>query len=95
MGMQSIIAPQAPLALRTSGHLLLGVVRIYDCKQSSLMNDCSDALVKIKVVWGVQTLVVYRETFAHTALLTRMAASRVLSVATCRPLTACLSARSG
>jgi cohesin complex subunit SCC1 len=45
----SIIKPAAPLALRTSGHLLLGVVRIHDSKQKSLMNDCSEALIKIKV----------------------------------------------
>lgn len=47
---QSIIKPAAPLALRTSGHLLLGVVRIHDSKQKSLMNDCSEALIKIKVL---------------------------------------------
>jgi cohesin complex subunit SCC1 len=45
----SIIKPAAPLALRTSGHLLLGVVRIHDSKQKNLMNDCSEALIKIKV----------------------------------------------
>jgi cohesin complex subunit SCC1 len=44
----SIIKPPAPLALRTSGHLLLGVVRIHDSKQKVLMSDCSNALVKIK-----------------------------------------------
>lgn len=47
----SIIKPVAPLALRTSGHLLLGVVRIHDGKQKSLMHDCSDALVKIKLAF--------------------------------------------
>lgn len=47
----SIIKPTVPLALRTSGHLLLGVVRIHDIKQKSLMNDCSDALVKIKLAF--------------------------------------------
>jgi cohesin complex subunit SCC1 len=47
---QSIMKPPAPLALRTSGHLLLGVVRIHDSKQKSLMNDCSEALIKIKVI---------------------------------------------
>lgn len=48
---QSIIKPAAPLALRTSGHLLLGVVRIHDSKQKSLMNDCSEALIKIKLAF--------------------------------------------
>ena len=45
------LQPVAPLALRTSGHLLLGVVRIHDGKQKSLMHDCSDALVKIKLAF--------------------------------------------
>eukprot|EP00729_Bicosta_minor_P027811 gene27810-6491_t len=40
----SIIKPAAPLSLRTSGHLLIGVVRIHDGKQKALMHDCSDAL---------------------------------------------------
>eukprot|EP00042_Codosiga_hollandica_P049289 m.569987 g.569987 ORF g.569987 m.569987 type:complete len:535 (+) comp57845_c0_seq2:33-1637(+) len=43
--------PTAPLALRTSGHLLLGVVRIHDSKQKVLMSDCNSALVKIKVAF--------------------------------------------
>ncbi len=47
-----IIHPTAPLALRTSGHLLLGVVRIHDSKQKALMADCSSALVKIKVCFA-------------------------------------------
>jgi cohesin complex subunit SCC1 len=38
------------MALRMSGHLLLGVVRIYSRKVKYLMSDCSDALVKIKMV---------------------------------------------
>jgi len=48
---ESIIKPLAPLALRTSAHLLIGVVRIHDGKQKSLMHDCSDALVKIKLAF--------------------------------------------
>jgi len=42
--------PQTPMALRMSGHLLLGVVKIYQRKVNYLMNDCSEALVKIKMV---------------------------------------------
>lgn len=41
---------QAPLALRLSGQLLLGVVKIYNRKAKYLMDDCSDALLKIKMV---------------------------------------------
>ena len=37
-----------PLALRVSGHLLLGVVRIFSKKVVYLLTDCSDALTKIK-----------------------------------------------
>ena len=33
---QSIVSPQQPLALRVSGHLLLGLVRIYSRKVSYL-----------------------------------------------------------
>ena len=41
---------QAPLALRLSGQLLLGVVRIYHRKTRYLLDDCHEALVKIKLV---------------------------------------------
>ena len=39
-----------PLALRLSGQLLLGVVRIFSRKTRYLLEDCSEALVKIKMV---------------------------------------------
>ncbi|MCJ1406031.1 sister chromatid cohesion protein 1 [Ptychographa xylographoides] len=42
---------QAPMALRLSGQLLLGVVRIYSRKARYLMDDCNEALLKIKMVW--------------------------------------------
>ena len=48
---ESIVNPQVPLALRVSGHLLLGVVRIYSRKVKYLFSDCSDALVKIKMAF--------------------------------------------
>ena len=48
----SIINPEAPLALRLSGQLLLGVVRIYSRKINYLYSDCNEALVKIKQVWA-------------------------------------------
>lgn len=44
----SIMFPEVPIALRLSGHLLLGVVRIYSKKVNYLYQDCSDALAKIK-----------------------------------------------
>mmetsp|Transcript_20879 Transcript_20879/g.45403 ORF Transcript_20879/g.45403 Transcript_20879/m.45403 type:complete len:686 (+) Transcript_20879:84-2141(+) len=40
--------PTVPMALRVSGHLLLGVVRIFSRKVTYLLSDCSDAMVKIK-----------------------------------------------
>jgi len=48
---ESIVNPAAPLALRVSGHLLLGVVRIYSRKVKYLMQDCTEALVKIKMAF--------------------------------------------
>ena len=39
------------MALRTSGHLLLGVVRIYSRKAKYLLSDCNEAFVKIKMAF--------------------------------------------
>jgi hypothetical protein len=39
-----------PLSLRLSGQLLLGVVRIYSRKARYLLDDCTEALMKIKTV---------------------------------------------
>ena len=51
----AIITPNdAPLALRLSGQLLLGVVRIYSRKARYLLDDCNEALMKIKMVGSVQ-----------------------------------------
>lgn len=47
----AIIRPnQAPLALRLSGQLLLGVARMYSRKARYLLDDCNEALLKIKMV---------------------------------------------
>ncbi|XP_056320416.1 double-strand-break repair protein rad21-like protein 1 [Danio aesculapii] len=48
---KEILSPQIKIGLRTSGHLLLGVVRIYSRKTRYLLADCSDALVRIKVAF--------------------------------------------
>ncbi|KAM9505012.1 double-strand-break repair protein rad21 homolog isoform 1-T2 [Salvelinus alpinus] len=48
---KDIIAPQIKIGLRTSGHLLLGIVRIYFRKAKYLLADCNDAFVKIKVAF--------------------------------------------
>ena len=39
------------MALRLSGQLLLGVVRIYSRKAKYLLDDCNEALLKIKMVY--------------------------------------------
>ncbi|CAM2102259.1 unnamed protein product [Caretta caretta] len=48
---EKIISPKVNIALRTSGHLLLGVVRIYHRKAKYLLADCSEALVKMKMAF--------------------------------------------
>ena len=40
----SVLNPPTPLALRVSGHLLLGIVRIYSRKVKYLMADCTEAM---------------------------------------------------
>jgi cohesin complex subunit SCC1 len=37
--------------LKLSGQLLLGVARIFSRKARYLLEDCGEALVKIKMVW--------------------------------------------
>lgn len=44
-----IMFPEVPIALRMSGHLLLGIVRIYSKKVDYLLHDCkgiTDRLTK-------------------------------------------------
>ena len=44
----SILQPRVKLSLRTSSHLLLGIVRIYARKTAYLLQDCQEAAFKIK-----------------------------------------------
>jgi hypothetical protein len=39
-----------PMALRLSGQLLFGVVRIYSRQAKYLLDDCNEALMKLKTV---------------------------------------------
>jgi len=48
---KDILKPKVKMALRTSGHLLLGVVRIYSRKAKYLLTDCNEAFVKIKMAF--------------------------------------------
>lgn len=47
----NIVHPATPLALRVSGHLLLGVVRIYSQKVKYLYHDCTEAMTKLKMAF--------------------------------------------
>jgi cohesin complex subunit SCC1 len=46
-----IMNPAVPLALRLSGHLLLGVVRIYSRKVKYVLNDCTEAMLKLQMAF--------------------------------------------
>lgn len=48
---QSILNPSSPLALKVSGHLMLGIVRIYSKKVKYLMTDCTEAMWKMKLAF--------------------------------------------
>ena len=45
---ESIAHPEVPMALRMSGHLLLGIVKIYSRKVTYLLADCDEALSKVQ-----------------------------------------------
>lgn len=45
---EAILTNKYNLALRTSSHLLVGIVRIYDRKLAYLLVDCREALAKVK-----------------------------------------------
>ena len=47
----AILSDKMRLALRTSGHLLLGVVRIYSRQIRYLLADCNDAYAKIRLAF--------------------------------------------
>ncbi|XP_072029668.1 double-strand-break repair protein rad21 homolog [Amphiura filiformis] len=66
----SIIHPKVKMALRTSGHLLLGVVRIHSRKAKYLLADCNEAFVKIKMAFrpGVVDLPEENREAAFTAI---------------------------
>lgn len=46
-----ICNPSVPLALRVSGHLLLGVVRIYSRKVKYVLHDCTEAMLKLQMAF--------------------------------------------
>lgn len=46
-----IMNPSVPFALRLSGQLLLGVVRIYSRKVKYVLNDCTEAMLKLQMAF--------------------------------------------
>eukprot|EP00955_Chlamydomonas_euryale_P025972 273917-Chlamydomonas_euryale.AAC.6 len=44
---EALLSPEVPLALRLTGQLLLGVVRVFARKVAYLHQDCNDAIVKV------------------------------------------------
>ncbi|KAJ3056385.1 sister chromatid cohesion protein 1 [Rhizophlyctis rosea] len=46
-----IVGEAQPYALRLTGHLLFGVVKIYSRKARYLLEDCNEALMKIKMAF--------------------------------------------
>mmetsp|Transcript_9525 Transcript_9525/g.35320 ORF Transcript_9525/g.35320 Transcript_9525/m.35320 type:complete len:499 (-) Transcript_9525:431-1927(-) len=54
---ESISQPVIPIALRTSGHLLLGVVKIYRRKVKYVLNECNETMTRIKLQVVPQTKV--------------------------------------
>ena len=48
----SIANPAVPMALRVSGHLLLGIVRIYSRQVQFLLDDCHQAMIKVKMAYS-------------------------------------------
>ncbi|XP_053527310.1 double-strand-break repair protein rad21-like protein 1 isoform X2 [Artibeus jamaicensis] len=63
---EKIISPKVKIALRTSGHLLLGVVRIYNRKAKYLLADCSEALLKMKMTFRPGLVDLPKENFEAT-----------------------------
>lgn len=53
---QSIMAQKIKIALRTSGHLLFGVVRIYNRKAGYLLADCNEALLHMRSAFRTGSL---------------------------------------
>lgn len=47
-----IMFPEVPLALRLSGYLLLGVVRIYSKKVNYLYHDCNEVLARMRTAFA-------------------------------------------
>ncbi|RLN03501.1 sister chromatid cohesion 1 protein 3-like [Panicum miliaceum] len=49
---ESIMFPEVPVALRLSGHLLLGLVRIYSWKVNYLFQDCNRMVTTVRTAFA-------------------------------------------
>lgn len=56
MAIQSILSAKTVMPLRISGHLLVGVVRVYNRKTKYLLADCSESLLKMKLSFRPEML---------------------------------------
>ncbi|KAI9018449.1 Rec8 like protein-domain-containing protein [Hyaloraphidium curvatum] len=66
----AIVHNEQPMALRLTGQLLLGVVKIYSRKARYLLEDCNEALMKIKLAFrpGAVDLPEEQATAAYRAI---------------------------
>jgi N terminus of Rad21 / Rec8 like protein len=68
----SVLNPAAPLALRVSGHLMLGIVRIYSRKVKYLMADCTEAMwyaIKISLPLSIAAMAIFTLILPRSALI--------------------------
>ncbi|KAK1276864.1 Sister chromatid cohesion 1 protein 3 [Acorus gramineus] len=59
-----VMHPEVPIALRLSGHLLLGIVRIYSKKVDYLYHDCNDALTRVRTAFTAVNVNLQEESIA-------------------------------
>ncbi|KAI8922919.1 Rec8 like protein-domain-containing protein [Entophlyctis helioformis] len=78
-----LTAGAEPMALRLSGQLLLGVVRIFSRKTRYLLEDCNEALMKIKLAWSTWP----RSRQSQPALLNIAPANTALTISRLQDIT--------
>ncbi|CAJ0915295.1 unnamed protein product, partial [Mesorhabditis belari] len=69
-----ILKPKVKIALRTTGHLLLGIVRIYSRKTKYLLADCNETFLRLRMTFrpgqSVETVVIDKEQEIHLEAIT-------------------------
>ncbi|KAM9299436.1 double-strand-break repair protein rad21-like protein 1 [Gastrophryne carolinensis] len=70
---ERILSPKIVISLRISGHLLLGVVRVYHRKTKYLLSDCNETLIKMQMTFcpGVLDLSVDNQEAAYNDITLR------------------------